>query len=189
MMSSTTHRTLRVAFCLFSFSSTMCAYAEQDSSVQAKRSLCSSLETVVFSCEVKNQRIVSVCASQTLSATTGYVQYRFGKPSKIEVAVPKTATDSVAITTAWRDDVRYRTVMYAGGGGVYLRFNQAPYSYIAYSAMGRGWIRKAGVTVIKGDKTIVTNKCVGKLTGEGGPAFFEKAGIVEEHDEVMLPSP
>jgi hypothetical protein len=157
-------------------------------------SLCSVDETVVFACAVKGQRLVSVCASRALSSSSGYVQYRFGRPAKIEVAVPTTATSATSATSAaadaaaWRSDVRSHTVMYAGGGGAYLRFNQGRFSYVTYAAMGRGWVDKQGVMVLKSGKIAAVHKCVGTLTSQLGGAFFRHSGIVEDAEELELPS-
>lgn len=45
--------------------------------------LCESHQKVLFSCELKNSKIVSMCASQ--EGPSSHVEYRFGKPSKIEM--------------------------------------------------------------------------------------------------------
>jgi hypothetical protein len=137
-----------------------------------RESLCAADESIVFSCALKRQRFVSVCASQSLSANSGYVQYRFGKLSKIEIAVPMGAAKGASALSGWRSDVRAYSVMYAGGGGSYLRFNLAPFSYVTYSATGRGWGEKQGVMVLKNDKPLAVHKCVGALTSKQGSAFF-----------------
>lgn len=51
--------------------------------------LCGLNETVAFSCILKKpKKIVSICASSKLSESTGYVQYRFGLPGKVEFVFP-----------------------------------------------------------------------------------------------------
>ena len=53
-------------------------------------SLCAKDERVIFSCLVKPPaKIVSLCASNDLTAGRGYLQYRFGLPGKIELEYPK----------------------------------------------------------------------------------------------------
>src|ERR1044072_10023016 len=48
--------------------------------------LCEKGERVIFSCPVKRPaKIVSLCASKNLTSETGYLQYRFGLPGKIEL--------------------------------------------------------------------------------------------------------
>lgn len=58
-------------------------------SYAATQTLCEPNETVAFSCVLKKpKKIVSICTSRKLSESTGYVQYRFGLPGKIEFVFP-----------------------------------------------------------------------------------------------------
>ena len=53
------------------------------------RSLCNTDEKIVFSCTTKQSgKIVSLCASRSLTKEAGYLQYRFGLPGKIELEFP-----------------------------------------------------------------------------------------------------
>jgi hypothetical protein len=53
-------------------------------------SLCSKGERVVFSCALKSStKTVSLCSSEKLTKTEGYLQYRFGLPAKVELEYPK----------------------------------------------------------------------------------------------------
>ena len=55
------------------------------------RSLCNTDERIVFNCTTKqSEKIVSVCASRSLTKDKGYIQYRFGIPGKIELEFPQT---------------------------------------------------------------------------------------------------
>ena len=55
----------------------------------AAGSNCSAGEKVIFSCAVgKGEKVVSLCASPRLSATSGTLYYRFGAPSTIELEYP-----------------------------------------------------------------------------------------------------
>lgn len=55
--------------------------------------LCARTERVIFACVLRRPaKIVSVCASKDLTRDTGYVQYRFGSPAKIELEYPKDRT-------------------------------------------------------------------------------------------------
>ena len=170
----------------------LCSDARADVTIGAQnknpRSLCVADETIVFSCALKRQRVVSVCASRGLSANDGYVQYRLGTPSKLEIAVPMAAANSLVEPLTWRSAVRSHSVMYAGGGGSYLRFNEARYSYVTYAATGRGWIEKQGIMVLKDEKLLAVHKCAGKFTSSMGEAFFRAANIVEDAEELELPS-
>lgn len=52
--------------------------------------LCARDERVIFSCPLRRPaKIVSVCAAKNLTKETGYLQYRFGLPGKIELEFPK----------------------------------------------------------------------------------------------------
>ena len=55
--------------------------------------LCATNERIIFSCPVKRPaKFVSLCASKDLTSESGYVQYRFGLPGKIELEYPKDRT-------------------------------------------------------------------------------------------------
>ncbi|HEX3635693.1 MAG TPA: hypothetical protein VHV99_09430 [Paraburkholderia sp.] len=61
----------------------------------AQVSLCSADETVFFSCAVKNgEKVVSLCGTKGLSRNQGYLQYRFGRSSHIELEYPKAREDT-----------------------------------------------------------------------------------------------
>ena len=54
------------------------------------QSLCNVNEQTVFSCATKpSGKIVSLCSSPELTKDTGYLQYRFGLPKKIELEFPQ----------------------------------------------------------------------------------------------------
>jgi len=53
---------------------------------------------VVFSCPVKrSNKIVSLCSSAKLAKTSGYLQYRFGLPGKVELEFPKDRSGSLKL--------------------------------------------------------------------------------------------
>jgi hypothetical protein len=53
-------------------------------------SLCSKGETVVFSCPLKSStKVVSLCSSEKLTKTEGFLQYRFGVRGNVELEYPK----------------------------------------------------------------------------------------------------
>ncbi len=58
-------------------------------------SLCNTDEKIIFSCTIKeNAKIVSLCSSRELTKDRGYIQYRFGRPEKIELEFPKSREKS-----------------------------------------------------------------------------------------------
>ena len=71
--------------------------SNQAASAQVKNlqvnTLCAKGERVIFACMLKQPaKIVSVCASKNLTSETGYLQYRFGSPGKVELEFPKDRT-------------------------------------------------------------------------------------------------
>ena len=56
---------------------------------QSARTLCDRNEQIVFSCAMqKSAKVLSICTSRQLNSESGYVQYRFGLPGKIELEFP-----------------------------------------------------------------------------------------------------
>lgn len=52
--------------------------------------LCAKEERVIFACVLRRPaKVVSICASKELTRDTGYLQYRFGLPARIELEFPK----------------------------------------------------------------------------------------------------
>jgi hypothetical protein len=140
---------------------------------------CSATEQTLFTCST-GSKIVSVCATAELSPGAGSVQYRFGPVAAPELAYPRAGTD-------WRKLTRGGVLTFAGGGGAYLAFTNAPFRYVVYTAIGRGWGEKAGVVVEKHGKRVVNLRCVGKETSEIGPDLFAKSGIVKESGGFDVP--
>lgn len=97
--------------------------------VCAVESLCDAQEQVIFSCTL-GKKMVSVCASNDFSASSGYLQYRFGQKGALELTCPDLA--EVAPASQF---VQARTLMFAGGGGGYLRFINGQHHYIVYTAI------------------------------------------------------
>lgn len=148
------------------------APAKPAAAVQASH--CTSMETNIFSCTT-GARMVSVCASKAVSPTSGYVQYRFGKPGEpLEMTLPESHVPPPKAAYG-------ANVAFSGGGGSWMRFRNGPTSYVVYSGIGRwgkggGTAEKAGVVVEKNGKQAANVKCVSRATGELGPGWFEKAG-------------
>lgn len=149
-------------------------------SANASDSLCSAQEQTVFSCSL-GKKIVSVCASTTISPTSGYIQYRFGKINAPELTFP------VSTNGVDRSVIQARNLMFSGGGGSYLRFINGHINYIVYTAIGKGWGTKDGVSVIKDTKAISNLKCRDVPVSKMGVDFFTQAGLSSDKDEYSLP--
>lgn len=83
------HRVLLSLCCLVQFSSALADVAP---------TLCASNETNLFSCTLSDKKLVSLCTSKKTASDNGYVQYRFGLPGKIEVALPRKKAGLPAIS-------------------------------------------------------------------------------------------
>lgn len=144
----------------------------------AQTTQCHAGEATVFSCSV-GAKVVSVCASSTLTEQTGTLAYRFGPPGKPEIDWPPPA--------AWRASTGSGVWMFSGGGGAWLAIHRDPFRYIVYTAIGRGWGTKDGVAVEKNGKTIANLPCKVAPKSELGPDFFARAGIKDDPVDFDLP--
>ena len=133
-------------------------------------SLCSAQEQVVFSCKTTTKKVVSLCSSSPLTADAGYLQYRF--PG---LTFPTTREHP-------KNFFLSGTMMYSGGGGAYLKFANADYTYAVFTGIGKGW-EKEGVVVQKGGKQIAYLQCKGPWTSQLGPDFFDKVKIPKDPNE------
>ena len=147
----------------------------------AAESHCRAQERIVFSCSL-GKKTVSVCASADLSATTGYLQYRFGPRGALELAFPDLTQATPAASY-----VQARTLMFAGGGGGYLRFVNGVYHYIVYAAIGKGWGAKDGVAVEKNGQLVTNWECQDVPVSELSEELFNRAGLPVDRHEFQIP--
>ena len=151
----------------------------------APASHCGADETIVFTCPVAGQKLLSICSSREYGPERGFMEYRYGPAGKPEMVLPteKTAPAKAARSGSW---------MFSGGGGAYVEFLNGTTGYYVYTAIGK-WgeagavLEKAGVAVQKDGKVLVNIRCVGPETSELGPSFFEELGLAEVEDEFELP--
>ena len=54
----------------------------------AEPSHCTADESVVFSCLLRNAKVVSLCSSRDLAKDAGYLQYRYGPKGRVELEFP-----------------------------------------------------------------------------------------------------
>ncbi|MEI6334525.1 MAG: hypothetical protein WCS87_08205 [Methylococcaceae bacterium] len=147
----------------------------------AAGSHCSEQEQTVFSCSL-GKKIVSVCASKDISPTSGYLQYRFGKQAVPELIFPASTEPAFP-----RTDIQARILMFSGGGGSYLRFINGRYNYIVYTAIGKGWGAKDGISVEKDGKVVANLLCRNVPVSMLSEAFFTRAGLATDQTEFELP--
>jgi hypothetical protein len=140
----------------------------------SQKSFCTPQESVIFTCAT-GSKLVSVCASRTITAKSGYLQYRFGTPGQpLEITLPEGEVHPLKAAHGQYEP-------YAGGGMSWLRFKRGGYSYTVYGGAGR-WgakgetVVKQGLAVANNGKTIANLKCNGRNEGELGPQWFEQTG-------------
>jgi hypothetical protein len=149
-------------------------------SASAAPTLCLGNEDNIFSCSA-GQKLISVCASKDLAADHGYLQYRFGLPNKVELAVPAGRAVSPANSAV------SGRLTFSGGGGAYLRFKSGDYEYAVYTAIGKGWGEKDGVAIEKSGKRLSHVSCKDEPVSKLGDEFFTKAGLKEDKKDFDLP--
>lgn len=117
---------------------------------------CMPEEQVIFSCSV-GKKVVSICASDTLSSTSGRAQYRFGALGKIELKIPAQPQHPTTFSRlgvmrgpAWED--------------THIRVANGEYAYTVYEGEGKGW-QRSGVLVTKKDQTLANLSCVSPRQG------------------------
>jgi hypothetical protein len=95
----------------------------------AEPTLCKSNETPIFSCGFKNKKIVSICYPK--NSQQGYVDYRFGNKSKVELTY--SANPHLPEQKFHRGEV-----VYANNSDDMIWFKKGNYRYSVYSPMRGG---------------------------------------------------
>jgi hypothetical protein len=132
----------------------------------ARSTTCSKEEAVVFSCAV-GSKVAALCA-----APDGVgLRYLFGKPGFAELSLTNRGGPP--------DRMTYGALSYSGGGGDFVRVLSGRYSYVVYSAIGRGW-EQEGVVVEKDGKRISARRCVGPALGPNGWARVYAAHLPKD---------
>lgn len=120
---------------------------------------CSAKEPVIFSCQLKNRKTISVCGTAN-SAGDKTGQYRFGTPGK--------SPELVWPEAAGKDRLTFASVPYSGGGEAQLSFSRGDVTYVVYSRMVRTNFEADepnypemtdGIVVLKGKKTVSDLAC------------------------------
>jgi hypothetical protein len=166
---------------------TMPTHGQAPAAPIERPSFCGPREYVVFTCRT-GARMVSICASDDASPTTGYLHYRFGKPERGELLELKLPVGMVRPPEA----ATGASAAFSGGGGAWLRFRTGAFAVVAYTGIGKwgpkGEIRtKQGVVVESNGKTVNTMKCTGARGSELGPEWFERVGVTAKGEEFDFP--
>lgn len=114
-------------------------------------SLCARDEKTIWSCETAGRKIVSICGSKQLDKQRGYLQYRFGRPGRVELEYPR-ARQNTQTAFAY---FRYTRPLVTFLG---LRFKINEYDYEVYDNSNEeegagGGGNEAGVTVTPAGNT------------------------------------
>ena len=114
---------------------------------------CTAQEKTYFSCSL-NKKVVSVCGSEKISTTTGYLQYRIGKPGKSpELDIPRDKTQP-------QNFFAYGAVSRSAKGSIQnLTFDSGDYNYTIYRFTHAFEGNSSGVAVKKQGKIISYIRC------------------------------
>jgi hypothetical protein len=97
-----------------------CAVTTHAISASASASpLCNAAEQTLWHCTLKYHKMSAICASKDLSATAGYLQYRFGTRDKIELEFPtirKQTQQQFRYSRYFRYQTQYDSVRFVNNG-------------------------------------------------------------------------
>ena len=138
--------TLYICICLVV--ACLCLCPQRNTNIEARTvaptSLCTNEEKVVFSCPLKRSpKIVSLCSSQKLTKDTGYLQYRFGIPGKIELEFPDNRAESLRVfkySHYFRAKVDSTEISFSRNGFTYAVFDD-------YNGEEKPAVSEQGLTV------------------------------------------
>lgn len=137
-------------------------------------SRCTTEERVIFSCVLKQGKILSLCGSPVITNESGYLQYRIGFPGK-ESSLIYPEDRAHPADSFWGGSQAF-----SGGGATHIRFNIGQYSYVVFTGLGRGW-KKEGVVVKRNGQQISYLSCDDNSTiSDLGLIFFDQIGIPED---------
>jgi hypothetical protein len=142
------------------------------------KSLCDlNKEVISYTCELVNQKMVSVCASRNLAPGTGYIVYRYGLPRNIELAYPKESRNTVGLFF-------YSNRWAQLGGQTSLSFFNKPYRYTVFDdwfVKGKDTVYRAGISVRNEKKIVFQKMCLGNSYYTTGRVFSETPKSISHH--------
>ncbi len=137
------------------------------------QTLCVPAERVYFSCQI-GRKTVSLCGSDQITKTSGYLQYRFGRIGKEpELIYPPTQTHP-------RGQFRDSLVMSAQSYSYEIGFQRGEYSYRIFAdsaarAQSYGW----GIFVSRGEEPSRMLSCTGQI-------FEDSTTLSRMYDQAVL---
>ena len=135
--------------------------------------LCERGEQVLFSCLIdrKPAKILSLCGSMDLDAKRGYLQYRFGTTTKIELEYPPSPKNS---QNAFRYGFSLNEAQIRQASIVAVSFNRGDYRYEVFESIFSADAATNGVRVTTPDRTIADFSCTQPIVG----SLDKLAGVV-----------
>ena len=133
-------------------------------SVAPAATLCENTEKVIFSCQLKSAKMVSLCGSSKFTKSNGYLQYRFGLPGKVELEYPQQRSDSQKIfhyNHYFRAQVDLTEISFSANGYTYTIFSN-------YNGEEKPAISDQGVKVTPASKKEVSYGCRSKAKADFG---------------------
>ena len=118
------------------------------SDVLAQTSLCQADEVDFDSCVIE-RKVASFCASKKITEKSGYLQYRFGTPEKVEMAFPAVRRNPRGL---------FFRSMSADGRENRISFKNGRYTYISFSIdspQGASF----GMYILKDGKLVSDRSC------------------------------
>ncbi len=134
-------------------------------------SLCQPDEQVIYTCPT-GDKIVSICAAP---GKAGILRYRFGRPGVVELTYPANGQAGSGVFLLG-------SLLFSGGGGAWLRFENKGYVYTVFTATGKwgpgGAIAGAsGVAVTHAGKPVTNLVCRAPAVGALGPPLISHTGV------------
>ena len=129
--------------------------------------LCKPKELAVYSCKLKNAKIVSICASP--DAARSYIDYRFGTKAKVELAY--SANDSIPGHQFHRGEL-----VYANNSEDTIWFTNGEYRYSLYNPTRGG----PGLTVSRHGDQVGRIECSDNGRGATGD-FVTASPFIVDH--------
>ncbi len=154
------------------------AMASSASAADDRPSLCQSSETAIFSCALGG-KIVSLCATPDLDATTGMMTYRFGRRGAVELAHPEQSTHPSMAFVAGID---------SSERGDYVRFSRGGFTYTIYALVGTQSRNETDGLLITRGKTILRDlKCKDFAMGDGAWRLMYRARLPADEPQSIRP--
>jgi hypothetical protein len=135
-------------------------------SAYAADSLCLKSEAVYFSCAA-GKKLVSLCGSNQINESEGYITYRYGSKAHLELEYPNKITHPKRLFSVeyqlWAHDER-TDINFKNGAYYYSIYSQFIGGLFDPNVTNSGYGESAGVIVSRKGKEIADIRCTGEVT-------------------------